>query len=184
MKTQEELQLSKNTACAATLRLLSDSRVEKFSTGSNNIGLRKSRKKIILSLDCTERNALIEIYDLNGNLISKQIISDNCVLSSQLLLTINKMLLENNLSKSDIDSVRVDPGPGSYTGLRIGLTTANFLALSLNIPINKNLTSHNNIGNERLQQDAMAESDSHKFTAPVLPVYANPPHITKPKSGR
>ena len=131
----------------------------------------QSNKKIILSLDCTEREASIEILDLSGSVISKQIISDNCVLSAELLTAIDKMLQERGLTRFDIDSIQVNPGPGSYTGLRIGLTSANFLALSLNIPITNN--THEN---------GSSQSNSDKFITPVLPVYANPPHITRPKS--
>ena len=47
-----------------------------------------------------------------------------------------KTLLENNkLSQKDISGVVVGIGPGSYTGIRIALTTAKILYLSLNIPL-------------------------------------------------
>ena len=141
-------------------------------------------KSVILSLDCTERNALVAIYDLKNNLISKQIISDDCVLSSELLITVDKMLSDNKLLKSDIDSISVNPGPGSYTGLRIGLTVANFLAFCFNIPIREVTFAHDDGGDEVLQEDAMTTFDLENFVCPVMPVYAKPPHITKPKSGR
>lgn len=128
-------------------------------------------KKVIFSLDATEREATLELLDLSGTSISKQIISDNCVLSAELLKTVDKMLLEGEFLRSEIESICVNPGPGSYTGLRIGLTSANFLAFSLNIPIKNNTDGK-----------AAAQFNPDKFTVPVLPVYANPPHITKPKS--
>lgn len=47
-----------------------------------------------------------------------------------------KTLLENNhLSQKEISAVIVGIGPGSYTGIRIALTTAKILSLSLNIPL-------------------------------------------------
>lgn len=47
-----------------------------------------------------------------------------------------KTLLDNNhLSVKDISGVIVGIGPGSYTGIRIALTTAKILCLSLEIPM-------------------------------------------------
>lgn len=48
---------------------------------------------------------------------------------------IDCILKENNLSVKDIKDIVAVNGPGSFTGLRIGLTDAKTLAYSLNIPI-------------------------------------------------
>lgn len=45
---------------------------------------------------------------------------------------INELLKENNLTLKDIDRFAVAEGPGSYTGLRIGITTAKMFASILN----------------------------------------------------
>lgn len=42
------------------------------------------------------------------------------------------MLKEHNLTLKDIDRFAVAEGPGSYTGLRIGITTAKMFASILN----------------------------------------------------
>ena len=49
--------------------------------------------------------------------------------------TLKTLLEKNNLSPQEIQGVVVGIGPGSYTGIRIALTTAKILSLSLNIPI-------------------------------------------------
>src|SRR6476661_5933997 len=48
---------------------------------------------------------------------------------------IQKLLKENNKNLKDLEGLVVFKGPGSFTGLRIGLSVANALADSLQIPI-------------------------------------------------
>jgi len=48
---------------------------------------------------------------------------------------IDELFRENNLGKSQLDAVVVSKGPGSYTGLRIGVSTAKGLCYALNIPL-------------------------------------------------
>lgn len=53
-----------------------------------------------------------------------------------LLLEINKYLEVKNLSWSDISEIEVFAGPGSYTGIRVGVAIANALGWALSIPVN------------------------------------------------
>lgn len=55
--------------------------------------------------------------------------------SKNLLPYIDKVLSENHLVMKDINGVVISIGPGSYTGLRIGVSTAKGIAYSLNIPV-------------------------------------------------
>ena len=48
---------------------------------------------------------------------------------------INTLLQEQNLSINSIDAIAVSNGPGSYTGLRVGLSAAKGLCYALNIPL-------------------------------------------------
>jgi tRNA threonylcarbamoyladenosine biosynthesis protein TsaB len=56
-------------------------------------------------------------------------------LSAIALPKIVEMFNENKLSPKDVDKIIVVDGPGSFTGIRIGITIAKVYAWSLNIPI-------------------------------------------------
>lgn len=51
---------------------------------------------------------------------------------------IEKLLKEHGLKVDEISAITVNPGPGSFTGLRVGITIANTLAFLLQIPVNEN----------------------------------------------
>lgn len=55
--------------------------------------------------------------------------------SERLLPSIQQLLQETHTPLNDIGGIAVTRGPGSYTGVRIGVTTAKILAWSLNIPL-------------------------------------------------
>ena len=55
--------------------------------------------------------------------------------SEVLVPTIRSLLLQADWSMADIDALAIGIGPGSYTGLRIGLSVAKALCLSLEIPL-------------------------------------------------
>lgn len=56
-------------------------------------------------------------------------------MSSRILPIIANALIESNLSVKSIDKIFVVTGPGSFTGVRIGVTIAKTIAWSLNIPV-------------------------------------------------
>jgi len=55
--------------------------------------------------------------------------------SQVLLVMIQELLTQANLSLADIDCIAVNRGPGSFTGLRIGIAVAQGLAFAHNIPV-------------------------------------------------
>lgn len=68
------------------------------------------------------------------------VISDSKHLKSQAcLVLIEKVLKEKNLKIKDISEIKVDKGPGSFTGLRVGISIANALSYLLKIPVNGKL---------------------------------------------
>jgi len=56
--------------------------------------------------------------------------------SQQVLGLINQILKKNKKTLKDLTEIEVETGPGSFTGLRVGLAVANALGWALKIPIN------------------------------------------------
>jgi tRNA threonylcarbamoyladenosine biosynthesis protein TsaB len=48
---------------------------------------------------------------------------------------IEELLFKNNINLQQLDAIVVSAGPGSYTGLRVGLSSAKGLCYALNIPL-------------------------------------------------
>lgn len=62
-------------------------------------------------------------------------INNNKTHSETLVPLINELLSETNIKLQDINLIACDNGPGSFTGIRIGISTVKAIAESLNIPV-------------------------------------------------
>jgi tRNA threonylcarbamoyladenosine biosynthesis protein TsaB len=62
-------------------------------------------------------------------------VAEKNVHAEKLLPMVEEVLRDASLSVKNVDAVAVSIGPGSFTGLRIGLSTAKGLAIALRIPI-------------------------------------------------
>lgn len=87
--------------------------------------------------------------------------------------------LRDSLAKQNTDihaltGIGVMKGPGSFTGLRIGLTVANTLADGLQVPIV-------GVMGENWQERALEKLRSGEDEKIVLPEYGSAAHITAPK---
>jgi len=90
---------------------------------------------LILALETATTNCSVSISK-NGEIIGlKEDFNDNYSHSERLHCYIEEVLTDCNISLSDLDAIAVSKGPGSYTGLRIGVSAAKGLCMSLDIPL-------------------------------------------------
>lgn len=75
--------------------------------------------------------ALVE----DGRIVSERISGEPRAHASKTALFVSGTLSEKGLKVSDCDAVAVSKGPGSYTGLRVGVSTAKGLCFGAGIPM-------------------------------------------------
>ncbi len=96
----------------------------------------------------------------------------------QLAETINKkidaLLTAQGGTLGDLTGIVVYNGPGSFTGLRIGVSVANALANGLNIPVF-------GAGGDNWLRDGVVSLQNGSGGIVVVPEYGSPANITKPK---
>lgn len=87
----------------------------------------------ILAIDTTAKTAAGAICD-NGNVICSFAVTGGFTHSETMLPEIDRLLEKAKLSISDIDIFAVSAGPGSFTGVRIGVSLIKGLAFGRNVP--------------------------------------------------
>jgi len=129
----------------------------------------------ILTIRTDKPEAEVGVYDMDGKQLSYHAWLAHRQLSSTLLGVIRDELAKQQAAFDDIGNVLVFRGPGSFTGLRIGITVANTLAHGLNKPIVGVADGDRWLerGLERLRQ---GENDQL-----VMPEYGAEAHITQQK---
>ncbi|QED38068.1 tRNA (adenosine(37)-N6)-threonylcarbamoyltransferase complex dimerization subunit type 1 TsaB [Antarcticibacterium arcticum] len=89
----------------------------------------------ILCIETASTNCSVAL-SVNGKLLALK--EDNNLgysHSEKLHHYVSEILQENGLKPADLDAIAISKGPGSYTGLRIGVSAAKGLCFSLDIPL-------------------------------------------------
>lgn len=95
-------------------------------------------------------------------------------LAKGLLQYLDEQLKKNDKTWSDITAIGAFKGPGSFTGLRIGLTVLNTIAQSEALPI------VGSTGGD-WQNSVLTKLQGGQDEKIVLPFYGSDAHITKPR---
>ena len=87
-----------------------------------------------LFIDSATTNLVVAIIE-NEELVYIYDSADGHDTSGKMMPVLAQAFEKANLKPQDIDKIFVVTGPGSFTGIRVGLTVAKTMAYSLNIPI-------------------------------------------------
>ncbi|MDA9344812.1 tRNA (adenosine(37)-N6)-threonylcarbamoyltransferase complex dimerization subunit type 1 TsaB [Flavobacteriales bacterium] len=90
---------------------------------------------LILNIETSTKNCSVALFRGDFLLSEKSLLSDKYSHSETLTLFIEEVMSDVKLKLSDLSAIAVSKGPGSYTGLRIGVSTAKGLSYSLSIPL-------------------------------------------------
>ena len=118
--------------------------------------------------------AEICLYGKDGALHVKREWQAHRTLARDILKVCSELIDETGLTFSDLEGIVVFRGPGSFTGLRIGITVANTMAYSQSIPV---------VGaqGDDWRDDGMKCLQHGEDDKTVLPDYGAPPRITAPR---
>jgi tRNA threonylcarbamoyladenosine biosynthesis protein TsaB len=89
---------------------------------------------IVLGIDSATDNLGIGLA-CDGKIIGETLLESRREHASHIIGIIDKTMAQSSLSRTDLNGIGVAIGPGSFTGLRIGLVVTKGLAVALDIPI-------------------------------------------------
>jgi tRNA threonylcarbamoyladenosine biosynthesis protein TsaB len=89
----------------------------------------------ILNIETSTKNCSIAIAKEGKTIICNEIAEEGYSHAERLHVFIEKSLKEAGITYADLAAISVSQGPGSYTGLRIGVSAAKGLCYALDIPL-------------------------------------------------
>ena len=96
--------------------------------------------KIILNIETATTNCSVSLSKNGETFVLKEDYDKSYSHAERLHVYIDAVLKESNVSQEQLDAIAVSKGPGSYTGLRIGVSAAKGLCYAL--------TSHHHFGGQ------------------------------------
>ena len=90
---------------------------------------------IILNIETATKNCSVSLSKSGKTIFFKEHADQGYSHAEKLHVFIDQVIKECQINISEINAVAVSKGPGSYTGLRIGVSAAKGLCYALNIPL-------------------------------------------------
>lgn len=89
----------------------------------------------ILNIETATKNCSVAIAKNGETILCKEIAEEGYSHAEKLHVFIEEVIAEAGISVQELVAIAVGQGPGSYTGLRIGVSAAKGLCYALNIPL-------------------------------------------------
>ena len=118
-----------------------------------------SKLTYILNIETATKNCSVSISKEGKTVALKELNDGNYSHAEKLHQLIEQVVLEAKIELSGLNAIAVSKGPGSYTGLRIGVSAAKGLCFALDIPL---------ISTNTLQSLALSVSIEKGFKIPLL----------------
>ena len=90
---------------------------------------------IILNIETATTNCSVSLSKEGIPFILKEDYDKNYSHAERLHVYIDEVLKKSNIGANQLDAIAISKGPGSYTGLRIGVSAAKGLCFALNKPL-------------------------------------------------
>ena len=90
---------------------------------------------IILNIETATKNCSVALAKDGKTIVCNELATENFSHAEKLHVFIEQILMESNVQFSELNAIAVSQGPGSYTGLRIGVSSAKGFSYALNIPL-------------------------------------------------
>ena len=89
----------------------------------------------ILNIDTATKNCSVALAKDGKTILCKEIAEEGYSHAERLHVFIEAIIKEAGITLQDLSAIAVSQGPGSYTGLRIGVSAAKGLCYALDIPL-------------------------------------------------
>lgn len=94
-----------------------------------------SEDVFILNIETATKNCSVSLAKNGDTIALREIAEEGYSHAEKLHVFIEEIIAESKISFEDLNAIAVSQGPGSYTGLRIGVSSAKGLCYALNIPM-------------------------------------------------
>lgn len=90
---------------------------------------------LVLNIETATKNCSVSLAKNGETILCKETANEGYSHAEKLHIFIEEVLKETNTNFQELKAVAVSKGPGSYTGLRIGVSAAKGICYALNIPL-------------------------------------------------
>ncbi|MFD2941538.1 tRNA (adenosine(37)-N6)-threonylcarbamoyltransferase complex dimerization subunit type 1 TsaB [Flavobacterium notoginsengisoli] len=89
----------------------------------------------ILNIETATKNCSVSVAKDGKTVVCRELAEEGYSHAEKLHVFIEEVIADSGISVQDLNAIAVSQGPGSYTGLRIGVSAAKGLCYALNIPL-------------------------------------------------